>query len=184
MTEIEKMMQEDAMSEALPSNDELSELGELADAQLTLERQIDEAEKYVKKVKEQLQNIQCVAIPNLLDSMGVKEVKLANGMKLTVKEDVKASIRSGHIEQAVAWLEEHNIGDIVKNEFKVKFGRGEDTAALSQFCEQHGYNAEQKQSVHPMTMKATVKEQMANGVEFPEELFSIFPDRKSVIKLK
>jgi hypothetical protein len=35
-----------------------------------------------------------------------------------------------------------------------------------------------------MTLKATVKEQLSRGVEFPDEYFSIAPVNKSIIKIK
>jgi hypothetical protein len=39
-----------------------------------------------------------------------------------------------------------------------------------------------KEYVHPMTLKAFVKEQMTNGSDIPQEAFGIFPIR--ITKLK
>jgi len=52
------------------------------------------------------------------------------------------------------------------------------------YCKDAGVNASEKLSVHPSTLKALVKEQMAKGIEFPETFFSVASIRKSVIKTK
>lgn len=184
--DLEKMFQEDAEAVQMPSTEELQDIEALTAKQLHLERELKACEEYAKRVSEALKQVQEVAIPNLMATIGLKEFKLKNGMKVTIKEDVYASIRKDFTNQAVAWLDEHNLGDVVKDEVKVNFGRGEKelAKALMEFCEEQGFTADEKLSVHPMTLKAMVKEQMAQGVEFPEEFFSIAPINKSVIKLK
>ena len=186
MSDLTKVFFSDMQEVLAPTTTELKDLQQLVEKQLDLERAIKDADQFIKETKEKLVSVQNVAIPALLDEIGIKDFRLTNGMRVTLKEDVKASMRADKVGEAVAWLDDHGIGDIVKDEVKVNFGRGEakNAAVLLDYCASHGYQASEKQSVHPMTLKATVKEQMANGVEFPEELFSIFPDRKSVIKLK
>lgn len=183
---IEDLIKNDQSTVNAPTNDELKELNDLCEAQLVLEDQIQQAEDFLKKKKEELTNIRSVAIPNIMDAIGIQDFRMTNGMKITVKQDVYASIRSDKTNEAIEWLDQMGIGDIVKDEVKVNFGRGESkkAAVLLDYCQSHGYKASEKLSVHPQTLKATVKEQLARGVEFPEELFSIYPDRKTVIKPK
>lgn len=183
MSELEKAMMEDSQTMEA-TNEQIEQLSELVEAQLELEDRLKKAEQFAKEVKEKLVEIQSVAIPALMDEVGFKEIKLKNGRKVTIREDVRASMRADKIGECVAWLEQQGIGDIVKDEVKVNFGRGdiERSKMLLAYCNANGLKANEKLSIHPQTLKATVKEQMARGIEFPEEYFSIFPDRKTIIK--
>lgn len=183
---IEDIFTMDAEALVVPTTEELQDIQFLADKQLHLERELKAVEEYGKKVSEALRQVQEIAIPNLMASIGMKEFKLANGCKVAIKEDVYASIRKEYISEAVEWLDAQALGDVVKDEIKVNFGRGESDLAkqLMEFCKEQGFIADEKLSVHPSTLKALVKEQMARGVEFPEEFFSIAPVKKAVIKLK
>jgi hypothetical protein len=173
-------------SSSVPKNQELHQLANLATKQLSLETAIGEAEKQLEELKDQLKQVQESAIPDLMASIGVKEFKLDSGYKITVREDVYASIKADYIVPAVDWLNDQGLGDVVKDEVKVNFGRGEseDAATLLRFCKMNKFPATEKLSVHPQTLKALVKEQMAKGVQFPEEFFSIAPVSKAVIKIK
>ncbi len=169
-----------------PTNTELSEISQLAEAQMVLESEVKEYEEILSLKKEDLRNIQEVLLPEAMSAIGLSEFKLACGAKVTVKDDVYASIRADFINNAVAWLDANGLGDIVKDDVSVKFGRGDKAKAeaVVDFCQRAGYNVSEKLSVHPQTLKATVKEQLARGVEFPEEYFSINPVKKSVEKIK
>jgi len=46
----------------------------------------------------------------------------------------------------------------------------------------NGLDPEQKEAVHPSTLKAFVKEQIEKGSEIPSETFGIFIGQKTVIK--
>ena len=180
-----RMFQEDVEGSA-PSEVELTDLAVLAEKQIFLEGRVKEVEELLDTVKEQLRVIQEQHIPEAMSTIGMKEFKLLNGYKITIKDDVFASIRKDFINQAVAWLDTKGLGDIVKDDVTVKFGRGEGekATALLEYCNGRGFNANEKLSVHPQTLKATVKEQLEKGVEFPEEFFSIGPVRKAIIKVK
>lgn len=169
---------------AVPMGTELTELSDLAQRQLFLEGRVSEIEHMLDETKEQLRMVQEVHIPETMAAIGMKEFKLANGYKLSIKEDVFASIRKDFTNQAVQWLDNKGLGDIVKDEVSVKFGRGEfdNVESLIEYCNSHNMNATEKLSVHPQTLKATVKEQLAKGIEFPEEFFSVGPVRKAIIK--
>jgi hypothetical protein len=172
--------------ENLPTSVELTELSDLAERQLYYERHICEIEEKLSETKELLRLVSEVYIPETMATIGMSEFKMSNGCKITIKNDVYASIRKDFVAQAINWLDNNGLGDIVKDKVAVDFGRGESDSAkeLIKFCEEHGFRASENMSVHPQTLKATVKEQMSRGIEFPEEFFSISPVTKSVIKTK
>lgn len=173
-------------SVATPKDNELKEIAQLANDQRHWEKQIATLEYELEQAKEALRQIQEFLLPEAMATAGLMEFKLVDGSKIAIKDDVYASIRKDRIGEAVAWLDSVGIGDIVKDKIDVNFGRGEADLARSfmDFCRQNGYNASESLSVHPQTLKATVKEQLAKGVQFPDEFFSIQPVRKAIIKGK
>ena len=183
MSNLMRQFMEDANASA-PKDLELTELADLAERQLYLEGRLKEVEELLEVTKEALRVVQEVHIPEAMAAIGMKKFTLASGYSITIKDDVFASIRKDFVEQAVTWLDANGLGDIVKDEVKVNFGRGqlEDVTGLMDFCRSNGFSASEKMSVHPQTLKATVKEQLAKGVEFPEEFFSVGPVTKAVIK--
>ena len=183
MEDLLKQMMSDSETIS-PQQAELLELSQLAEQQLFLESRCNELEELLSVEKENLRLIVEQYLPEAMASVGMKEFKLANGYKITVKDDVFASIRKDFVNEAVTWLDENGLGGVVKDDVTVKFGRGEQEQAskLNEFCRAQGWNADEKLSVHPSTLKALVKEQMSKGVQFPGEYFSIAPVRKSVIK--
>lgn len=168
------------------TNDELSAISTLANEQLDWERKITQLEADLEHAKDALKQVQEFLLPEAMATVGMSEFKLANGCKITIKDDVYASIRKDFISEAVTWLDENGLGGVVKDQVSVDFGRGDLEAAklFMAYCKETGVSATEKLSVHPSTLKALVKEQRAKGVEFPDNLFSIAPIRKSVIKTK
>ena len=168
------------------TTNELGDISKLAQDQRDWENKIIQLTSDLDAAKEALRQIQEFLLPEAMAAIGMTEFKMLDGSKITIREDVYASIRKDYIHNAVAWLDSVGLGDVVKNEVSVNFGRGESDAAydLIDYCKEHGYNAGQKESVHPQTLKALVKEQLARGVEFPEEYFSIAPVKKAIIKTK
>lgn len=170
----------------VPTNDELGTISKLAIEQRDLEQQIAQLETELTQAKESLRQVQEFLLPQAMASVGLSEFKLIDGSKLTIRDDVYASIRKDKITEAVTWLDQVGLGDIVKDKIDVNFGRGEshDAKKLIDYCHQHGLVVNETLSVHPQTLKATVKEQLARGVEFPEECFSIAPVKKAILKAK
>ena len=65
-------------------------------------------------------------------------------------------------EKAFNWLRENGLGDIIKNEISVSFGRNEDNKAAdyAALAEERGFQPTQKLKVEPMTLKALVRERI------------------------
>jgi len=168
------------------TNSELLEITKLAQDQLDWEIRINQLETDLEHAKEAMRQIQEKLLPDTMFALGMTEFKMLSGAKITIKDDVYASIRKDFHGDAINWLDNNGLGGIVKDEIKVNFGRGEleETKKLMEFCEKSGFMAEEKLSVHAQTLKATVKEQLAKGVEFPSEYFSVAPFQKAIIKLK
>ena len=168
------------------TNDELINISKLAQDQQDWEAKVKQLETDLEHAKDALRNIQEYLLPEAMLTVGMSEFKLSSGAKITIKDDIYASIRKDFMNGAVTWLDENGLGGIVKDQVNVDFGRGEfdNVSELLEFCKANNLNASEKLSVHPQTLKATVKEQLSRGIEFPEEFFSIAPVKKAIIKAK
>ena len=140
------------------------------------EDQIGNLEKDLKSVKEQADKISSEVIPNLLAEQGLSSLKLADGSSIDVRKSYNCTIKKDQMELAYNWLRENGLGDIIKNEVAVQFGKGEDNKAeqLLTLAEQEGYEPTQKQKVEPMTLKALFREGVEAGLDMPSQFFNIF----------
>lgn len=173
--------------DAMPSNSEISEIASLASSQLAWQKKVAELEEQLKYATENLRQVQEVDLPAAMAQAGVTSITLPSGEKVTIKEDIFASIpKDERYHEALDWLREHQLGDVIKNEIKVAFGRGEESAAeeLLQILGVHHWDKQSQNniSVHPQTLKALIKEQLAKGVDIPMDLFGVVPFTKAVIK--
>lgn len=170
----------------MPSTNEVKEIAALAERQLEQERDVRVAAHHLEIAQIALRRTQEVDLPNAMQQAGVSEIKLPTGEKITIKDDVYASIpKDERGELAYAWLRDNGFGDVIKNEVKVAFGRGEEeqVAALLAECKVNGWNnASLAATVHSSTLKALIREQLAKGNDFPMELFGAIPVSKAVIK--
>ena len=166
------------------SSIELSQITMLAEQQLHYQQEIAELEAQLKEANQKLTNLAERSLPELMMSVGLTEFVLNNGFKVTIKEDVFASIRKDCMDGAVAWFDKCGLGDIVKDEVKIQLGKGEAELAAKflLLAEDLGVPATEKLSVHAGTLKSIAKEQLARGVEFPEEYFSVYPFKRAEIK--
>jgi hypothetical protein len=118
--------------------------------------------------------------------MNLSSLKLKDGSELTVKQIYSASIRADKKAEAINWLRDNGLGDIVKNNITVSFGQGEDNKAVgyASLARSNGFEPLQEEKVHPSTLKVVMKEWKDKGHEVPEELFSTFDGNQTHFKNK
>jgi len=140
------------------------------------EDQISNMEKDIKKIKEQADKISSEVIPNLLAEQGLSSLKLADGSSVDIRKSYNCTIKKDQMDLAYNWLRENGLGDIIKNEVAVQFGKGEDNKAeqLLGLAVQEGFEPSQKQKVEPMTLKALFRERIEAGLDMPSQFFHTF----------
>jgi len=150
------------------------------------QKQILKQEEDLKQTKKDFEHLSGEVIPTMMAEMGLSHLKLMDGSSVDVKPNYSASITIANREAAFNWLRENNLGDIIKNEISVSFGRNEDNKAADYavLAEGQGYQPQQKLKVEPMTLKALVRERIEAGKEMPTELFNIYVGNKTTIKRK
>ena len=151
-----------------------------------LEDQIKANEELLKNKKKELERISGEVIPTMLSEMGLSSLKLADGSAVDVKPYYAANISLKNREAAYNWLRSNDLGDIIKNEITVSFGRNEDNKAAeyANLARGQGYQPTQKLKVEPMTLKALVRERIENGKDMPADIFNVFVGNRTIIKRK
>ncbi len=151
-----------------------------------LQKEIESAEEQLKQKKKNLEHVSGEVIPTMMAEMGLSHLKLMDGSSVDVKPHYSATITQANKEAAFNWLRNNGLGDIIKNEISVSFGRNEDTRAAdyAELAKGHGFEPTQKLKVEPMTLKALVRERIEAGKEMPTEIFNVFIGNKTTIKRK
>ena len=150
----------------------------------SLEDEIANAEASIKKLKEKAKIISQVEIPEMMNSMNLKKLKLKDGESVEVTKFYSASIPEENKAGAFTWLRENGLGDIIKNDITVTFGRGEDNkaATYADLAREKGFEPIQKIGVNPQTLKATLRERVESGLDLPSEHFKTFVGNQTKIK--
>ena len=169
--------------------DKTTNINKLADKIKELQahqKQLEVQEDSIKQKKKDIELLSGEVIPTMLSEMGLSYLKLQDGSSIEVKTNYSATITQANKENAFKWLRENGLGDIIKNEISVSFGRNEDNKAAdyAALAEERGFQPTQKLKVEPMTLKALVRERIEAGKEMPTEIFNVFVGNKTTIKRK
>jgi hypothetical protein len=174
---------EDDRKESLGAVNEAKELSDQVIKLRSLEDEIAEQEKKIKELKRKSELLSGEVIPTMMQEMNISTLKLADGSAVEVKPIYGASIPKDKQEGAFKWLRDNGLGDLIKNQIIVAFGRNEDNKAMAYatLAQGKGYEPIQKLKVEPMTLKALVRERLESGKEMPTELFNVFAGSQTKI---
>ena len=177
--EQEKREELDGANDAKKLSDQVVKLQEL-EAELLVK------EQEYKEMKRKVELVSSEVIPTMMQEMNISTLKLADGTSVEVKPVYGASIPADKKEEAYKWLRENGLGDLIKNEVTVSFGRNEDNKAAeyADLAQGQGYQPVQKLKVEPMTLKALVRERIESGQDMPSDLFNVFAGNRTKITRK
>ena len=177
---------EDDQTEILDKTDDIDKLANKIKEMQSIQKDIEQNEEYLKQRKKDLEQVSGEAIPTMLSEMGLSYLKLADGSSVEVKTNYSATITQANKEKAFNWLRENGLGDIIKNELTVSFGRNEDNKAAeyADLAKGQGYQPTQKLKVEPMTLKALVRERIENGKDMPMDIFNVFVGNRTKLTRK
>lgn len=164
---------------------ETKNLSDLVRKLRAVDSDIEKAEQALKGLKQERQKLTTELIPGVMDEMGVDRLDV-DGVTVTRKLIVSASISDEKREQAFGWLRENGLDDIIKNDVVVSFGRGEDNAAKNAvgILREQGFDPDVKTHIHPMTLKAFVKERVEDGKPIDLDLFGAYVVNAAEIRRK
>ena len=163
---------------------ELSLVSSLANKQVKLAQELASLEEAVKAKKEEFRATSEQELPEAMQAAGLTELVLSTGEKITITEFYNAHISKVNQETAYNWLVSNGHAGLIKNEVSLKFARDQERIAEETVLalKARGLSPEIRQSVHPSTLKAFVKEQLTSGKDIPSEPFGIYIGSKAIIK--
>ena len=172
--------------EVIKKTDNIQSLADQVQRLESLQGRLELQEENIKNTKKELEHVSGEIIPTMMSEMGLSHLKLIDGSSVDVKPHYSATITVANKEAAFKWLRNNGLGDIIKNEISVSFGRNEDNKAADYavLAQERGFQPTQKLKVEPMTLKALVRERIEAGKEMPTELFNVFVGNKTTIKRK
>ena len=167
------------------------EITDIASECIKLKQKEDEIallEEQLKEKKAEADDIGSRVIPELLAEQGLSEIKLSDGSKVSVKKEFRATIPKDDArrESCLQWLRDQGLGDIIKNNVTVSFGKGEDDKAeqLLNLAADNGFRPQQKSDVAWNTLTALYQERVQSGLDMPSESFSLWIKDKTKITRK
>lgn len=165
---------------------DLTALTRICEKYTEVRDQLRELDRRASEMKAFLTRLETVDIPEAAKQCGQSSFTLWDGRKVEIKTDVTASISEDNQHDAFVWLRDNGHGDLIKNEIKVAFGRGDDNRAkmVEGILHENDVDFTSKEAVHPQTLKAWAKEQLQKGANIPFELFGVYQWHKAVIKEK
>ena len=165
----------------------MARLSALAQEQVEVEAQIATLEAQLKDAKAALKDVREKRLPELMDDLGLTEFKTATGTKIKVGEHIRGGIPADNQEKAFAYLEGEGDGNLIKRQFVIEFGKGDEAWAkkFSRDLAQRKkkVNSKVKRAVHPQSLYAYVKQKLEEGVDFPMELFGVFRQRITKVEI-
>jgi ABC-type Fe3+-citrate transport system substrate-binding protein len=170
--------------DAMKKTENIQSLADQVEKLEELQSRLQTQEQIMKDTKKQIERLSGEVIPTMMSEMGLAELKLQDGSHLKVSTSYRATITEANKEAAFNWLRNNGLGDIIKNEISVSFGRNEDNkaATYAELAKGQGFQPTQKMKVEPMTLKALVRERIEAGKDMPTEIFGIFSENKTTIK--
>lgn len=189
------------IEEAAPlPDDKASRINVLVQRQLMLERKHAEAEELLKKVKQELESISDQALPDLMDDLGISELRLAGGTIIKIDTTIRASLGRAKdeekAEQALAWLIASGHPHLIKHNLTIPLTAGQSELGeklleelealnerLSEENEAWSISVEDKTDVNPGTLSAFVRGELKEGRPVPEDLFNVHRQRRCKIKV-
>ena len=168
-------------------DNELKTLSENITRFLRIGGMIGNTEERLRKLKEQYRQLSEEDLPQKMTELGMQDLRLEDGSRITIDMFYATRINKNNRDAAHAWLREQGHGDIIKNQVSVSFGKGEDDTALETMTllEKEGLFPDQKESVHPSTLKAFVKERIESGdnafTPDTQKLFSVYQGKRTKI---
>ena len=165
------------------SEEGTSKLSQLIRQSIDLNKQVKDAEQYLKDLQYKKRTIDEEDIPSLMEEIGVESLTV-DGNKVTIDKYVSARIPEDRKSEAYGFIRSIGEGDIIKNEVVVGFSMGQDNVAgaVVDDLRKQGLDPAQKTHIHPMTLRTWAKNRIDNSQEIDFDLFGIYVGNRAKIK--
>lgn len=163
-------------------------ISQLAQEQVAAESVVATLEAQLTEAKLSLSEIRDRRVPQILDELGIEEFTTQDGIKVSIKEKIRGSIPKTKEAEAFRWLDDHNQGNLIKRQFVIEFGKGDEGWA-NKFegdlkKRKKPLNVARKKAVHPSTLQAFITSQLKEGKDIPLDVFGVYRQRSSKVTVK
>jgi len=184
--DLNAMMADDGASQIaeVPRTAKLDELSKLLQDLDLVNGEVEALQEHLKEAEERQKELSMGKIPDLFDELGLSVIKMKDGKVVEINRSFAATISAENKDDCFNWLRKNGHDGIIKHDLTVKLKKGEEAevAALISDLNERGLTYSDKEHVHPMTLKAFVREQIEKGSDLPQDKFGVFPIRKTKIK--
>jgi hypothetical protein len=168
-----------------PGDKELKSVSNAAGLLLTARQKVKWFEDKLKVAKAELYQLETEELPVAMEACGLSEFTTSDGTRIVVENKVSGSIPEANRPEAFQWLRDHGHGGLIKNEFKLELGKGQDELAhqVRTQLEALGLAVEVKESVNHQTLGAWARELLKQGkLDAPLSLLGIFVGKRATVK--
>lgn len=168
----------------LSTNKYLKKISEAVKKAEGLTKEIAATEAALNDLKKKLEEQVRQVLPDMFLEAGLTGLTTEQGHKVEIKKMVTASITNERREEALAWLRENGYEDMIKANVVVDFKKGEEKqrGVLVTTLVKKGYTFEEKDTVHPQTLKSFVSSMLEKGDPVPEKTFGVYTFSQAQIK--
>lgn len=163
------------LEESLITNSELSQLQDLVENLLSLDKEIELAEEKLSQMKKEKNQLSQQDIPNFLTQFGISEIRLSDGKKVIIKDDVSVTIKNPV--EFFKFLKDRHDEAIIKKILTVE----DYTDSLAEQLINQGVIFATDQNIHPQTLKKYFRDFLQFGEEPPDSV-KLFPYSYTKIK--
>ncbi len=186
---------------ASPSED-FTTLQSLLDNRKKLSNEIEDKKIVLKELMKYAEEVDTIHLPEAMSELGIESFETKDGIKVSVKNFVKASIptitsiakekdayRREQLQEkrdmALESLAVNGAGSLIKSKLDVQFEKGDierkDSAVRE--LQSLGLNVEVNDTVHTGQLTAWVKEQMSQGTDVDLDIFNVYTGSIAELKL-
>lgn len=154
----------------------LERVAEMARRQKQAMAKVEQLEELLKEAKSELRDIREKEFPEVMNEFGLTSVKTEDGLLVEVKREVSAQLSSAKAPAAIAWMTEHGRGSLIKKSIQLLFDRDEieEAEEAERNIRSLGFQPKITETVAPQTLKKFVRDLIAEGEDFPRELFNVY----------
>lgn len=144
------------------------------------EELVENAEKQLKRVKEELLNYQ-IELAAQMDEKGITTFTTSNGRKISVKDELRVTLLGEDRKRSTDWLEANGLGGILKKQITVSLGRGSSSSPLEEAIRALGLPFDKKDDVPWNTLSKCMRELLEEGRDFDRSCFNVFEQRMAKV---
>jgi hypothetical protein len=144
------------------------------------------AEEELKAQQNLLRSLQEDVLPELMAEAGQTELTTIDGLKVSIKENVRGQPSKDNEVEAFAWLRSKGQGGVIKSKLEADLGRASDdkVQAAVEALSAQGIRAGTKESIHWQTLGSLVREMLARGDDVPLDLLGVHIWKQADVKPK